>query len=100
MTRLAVVLICSLAAAGCASILPLAGGFGAGALAFKQDADQVLALDKPLKDIGCDIELTKRHNPAITAMLATYCANIPTSVEGAAVTWLKVFAAIEVAENP
>lgn len=100
MTRLAVVLICSLAAAGCASILPLAGGFGAGAVAFKQDADQVLALDKPLKDIGCDIELTKPHGPVFSAALGTYCANVPTSVAAATVTWLKVFAAIEAAENP
>lgn len=106
MRRLAAALALALAAGGCQA-LPLAGAAGAGAgaawvvtaQADVKAADTVLATDAPLKEIACDVEQAKSHGPVTTAFLKTYCANVPTSVLEAGVTWAKVIAAMAAAER-
>lgn len=78
----ALALAATLTLGGCAYLSPVACGFS--------DADHVLAADAPLKAAWC-----RDHAAALGARpaLATYCANIPTSVAGAVVTWGRVIAA-------
>lgn len=107
MRRLAAALAVCLAAGGCASALPLAGGAGAGAgVCFGaslagdvKSADTVLSADAPLKQIACDLKPIKPRGPVSQAFVDTYCANIPTTVLGAGLTWAKVLAAMAAAER-
>jgi len=106
-TSLRALAVVALAAGGCASALPLAGGAGAGAgvcigaslAGDVKAADTVLAADAPLKHLACDAQPVAPRGPVMTAFLETYCANIPTSAIGAAATWEKVLAAMAMAEH-
>ena len=76
-----------------AAVLPVMSGLGAGtgAIALLKsvdtDADELLKLDKPVKQAVCDAH--KEKAPKFEA----WCSHLPDDVEGLAVQWAAVIAA-------
>lgn len=85
--------------AGCQAALGGLAGVGATAWTLKGDSDEVLALDKPAKELACDIEAGAPHGAVFQAMLDTYCAHLPGSTLEAAETWVLVIRAARAADH-
>lgn len=88
--RLATILLAAAALSGCAAVMPAATVTGAGASLWtaaqtaKQDIDEALLLDRPIKQIICE------EHPVKSPAFAAWCANLPVNMAGLVKQWAAV----------